>query len=271
VTGTPRPILDPNRLSPDGSLGVLGWAVSPDGRYLAYTTSVGGSDLKDIRFRSLRTGRDLADTVHRVKFTRLNWTHDSRGLIYNRFRGSRDRANLQDANLCHQSWYHPLGGGAERLVVDRPDDPDDFADSFLSDDGRWLYASSGRGITNVRLWIKELGRPLRPSFDAPFIPIAPEEDASYTPLGVVRNILYLQTNWQAPRGRIVAVDLARPARDQWRTVVPEGEAEGADARRKSPHPPLRLRQVQHHPRRSGVARAGRGLRRRECARGQRVR
>jgi prolyl oligopeptidase len=224
LAGAPSPILDPNTLSPDGSLAVGGWSVSPDGRYLAYTTAQGGSDLQDIRFRDLRTGKDLADIIERAKFSGLSWTHDSRGIIYNRFKGSREGANLQDANEYHQAWYHPIGGGEERLVFDRPENPNDFTGSYLSDDGRWLYAFSGSGTSNVRLWIKDLGRPLHPSFDAEFLTIAPEEDASYTPLGVVGNTLYLETNWQAPKGRIVAVDLAVPARERWRDVIPEGDA-----------------------------------------------
>ena len=97
-----RLLLDPNRLSPDGSLAVAQWSVSPDGRYLAYTTAVGGSDLQDIHLRAIATGRDLGEVVRRVKFSGIAWTRDSRGFLYQRFRGSADSANLQSANTYHQ-------------------------------------------------------------------------------------------------------------------------------------------------------------------------
>src|SRR5437867_9564023 len=108
---TPVAVLDPNSLSPDGSIAVAQWSVSPDGRVLAYTTAAGGSDLQDIHLRDLRTGHDLAEIVPRVKFTGVSWTRDGKGFYYARFRGSVERANLQAANTHHQLFYHPLGGG----------------------------------------------------------------------------------------------------------------------------------------------------------------
>src|SRR2546421_647281 len=116
------PVLDPNTLSPDGSIAVAQWSVSPDGRVLGYTTAVGGSDLQDIHFRDLRTGRDLAETLPRVKYTGIAWTRDGKGFYYSRYRGSAERANLTDATTHHQLFYHALGSAAARLVFERLDD-----------------------------------------------------------------------------------------------------------------------------------------------------
>jgi prolyl oligopeptidase len=217
----PIVILDPNSLSPDGSLAVAGWSVSPDGHYLAYTTAEGGSDLQDIRIRDLRSGRDLEETVSRVKFTGMSWTRDSRGFFYSRFKGSREGANLQDANTFHQAWYHTIGSAEERLAFDRPDNPNDGVGVWVSDDGRWLFASAGSGTSNNRLWLADLGQPRRPSPAPRFGVIAPEEDAIYNPLGVLGRTLYLYTTWQAPKGRIVAMAVGDTARAHWRDIVPE--------------------------------------------------
>src|SRR5260370_12414926 len=46
--GRPALVLDPNALSPDGSIAVAQWSVSSDGRTLGYTTSVRWSDLPDL-------------------------------------------------------------------------------------------------------------------------------------------------------------------------------------------------------------------------------
>jgi prolyl oligopeptidase len=221
-TDEPQAVLDPNSLSPDGSLAVAGWSVSPDGRYLAYTTAEGGSDMRDIHIRDLRTGKDLAETVLRVKFTDISWTRDSRGFLYSRFKGSREAANLQDANTFHQSWYHRIGAADERLEFDRPDNPGDGVATWTSDDGRWLFASAGSGTSNNRLWMADLGQPRRPHLSARFRVVAPEEDAIHNPLGVVGRTLYLYTTFQAPRGRIVGVTLGDTTRARWRDVVPEG-------------------------------------------------
>src|SRR5438876_10087923 len=47
-------------------------------------------------------------------------------------------------------------------------------------------------------------------------------DAINRPVGILGDRLYLHTNWQAPRGRIVAATVGDSARLHWRTVVPEG-------------------------------------------------
>ena len=222
LEGPPRELLDPNRLSPDGSIAVAQWSVSPDGRYLAYTTAAGGSDLQDIHLRVIATGRDLAEVVPRVKFSGISWTKDGRGFLYERFRGSAASANLRDANTYHQVWYHAVGGHADRMVFDRPHDGNDGVGGWVSDDGRWLFTSSASGTSNNRLWMADLGAPAHPNLRAPLRVVAPEEDAIHSPLGVVGDTLFLYTTWHAPKGRIVAMPLGDTARSQWRDVVPEG-------------------------------------------------
>ncbi len=220
--GAPVVVLDPNVLSPDGSIAVAQWSVSPDGRTLAYTTAAGGSDLLDIHLRDLATGRDLPEVLHRVKFTDISWTRNSKGFYYSRFRGSAERANLKDANTHHQLWYHPVGGAAERLVFERPDDSTAWVGGSMSDDGRWLYTYSGSGTTNNRLWIADLKSPTQPTLEAAAQPVVTAEDAFHYPLGVVGNSLFIYTNWQAPRGRVMSAELGDSNRSHWRTIIPEG-------------------------------------------------
>jgi prolyl oligopeptidase len=221
--GTPRLVLDPNQVSPDGSIAVASWSASPDGRYVGYTTAAGGSDLQDIHLREVATGRDIPETVERIKFSGISWTRDGKGFYYARFKGSNEGANLQDANSFHQVWYHSLGSTPDRLVFDRPQDPDEFVGAGVSDDGRWLFASSGSGASSNRLWMADLGDPRHPNLAAPFSPIATADDALYTPLGVAGRTLYLYTTWQAPHGRIVGVPLGDSTRAGWRDVVPENQ------------------------------------------------
>ncbi len=220
--GEPAVVLDPNVLSPDGSTAVSQWSASPDGRTLAYTTAVGGSDLQDIHLRNLAVGRDLPDVVVRVKFSDLSWTRDGKGFYYSRFRGSAEGANLREANTHHQLLYHRLGGGQDRVVFERPDDSTAWVNGDVSDDGRWLFVSSGSGTTNNRLWLANLNAPSRPDLRAPLAPVVVAEDAINSPLGVVGDTLYLYTNWQAPRGRIVGAAVRDSTRAHWRTIVPEG-------------------------------------------------
>ncbi len=111
---TPTLVIDPNVLSPDGSVAMAQWSPSPDGRYLAYTRAAGGSDVEDIYVRNLETGKDLAGVVMHVKFGEIHWTHDSRGFFYSRFKGTETAADFAEANrvppgLVPQSRRHDTG------------------------------------------------------------------------------------------------------------------------------------------------------------------
>src|SRR5713101_6382801 len=182
LQGQPALVLDPNALSPDGSIAVAQWSVSADGRTLGYTTAAGGSDLQDIHLRDLATGRELPDVVARVKFSGISWTRDGRGFYYSRFRGSAERANLREANTHHQLFYHSLGGGPERLVFERQDDSTAGVFAGVSDDGRWLFIFSSSGTSNNRLWMADLKDAHRPDLAARPLPVVTAEDADNSPL-----------------------------------------------------------------------------------------
>ena len=222
LRGAAVPVLDPNALFPDGSIAAAQWSISPDGRLVAYTTAVGGSDLQDIHLRDLEAGRDLPEVVSHVKFTGISWTRDSKGFFYSRFRGSAESANLQDANTHHQFWYHALGAKPEQLIFERSDDSTAGVNGSVSDDGRWLFLSSSSGTSNNRLWVADLKDAGHPDIAAQLTPITLAEDADNSPLGVVGRRIYLYTNWNAPKGRIVSAMVGDSDRTHWRTVVPEG-------------------------------------------------
>ena len=209
----PELVLDPNTLSPDGSVQMAQWAPSPDGRFLAYTLAPGGSDVQDARVRDLASGADLPDVVRNVKFTGLEWTKDGKGFFYSRFRGTEAAASFADAGEVHQVWYHTIDGKTpDRLVFERPDFPKEFTGATVSDDGRWLYLSTASGSLGNRLWIADLGAPTAPDLAVKPLVVAAEEDAFHTPLGVIGRTLYLHTTYGAPRGRIVAVEVGEPDR-----------------------------------------------------------
>jgi len=220
----PELVLDPNTLSPDGSVQMAQWAPSPDGRFLAYTLAPGGSDVQDARVRDLANGADLPRVVRNVKFTGLEWTKDGKGFFYSRFRGTEASASFADAGEVHQVWYHTIDGRTpDRLVFERPDFPKEFTGAQVSDDGRWLYLSTASGSLGNRLWIADLGSPTAPDLAVEPLVVAAEEDAFHTPLGVIGRTLYLHTTFAAPRGRIVAAEVGNPDRSKWRTVVPEAK------------------------------------------------
>ena len=215
-------VLDPNTLSPDGSVAMDQWKVSPDAHWLVYSTAPGGSDVRDLHLRDLRTGRDSARAVPHVKFSSVSWTRDSKGFFYGRFKGTEGSAAFAAANTFHQLWYHSTAEAVpDRLVFERPQNPNDVVRGEASDDGRWLFLASAGGTTNNRLWIADLGDPKHPRLDASAQTVAAEEDAIHRPLGVAGGRLYLYTTYQALNGRVVSAAIGDPDRTHWKTVIAE--------------------------------------------------
>mgnify|MGYP003577142634 CR=1 FL=1 len=85
LTSSPRVLIDPNALSPDGSVALMAFAPSPDARLLAYTLAEGGADWQTVHVRDLARGEDFADRVRWMRFSALSWTRDGRGFFYSRF------------------------------------------------------------------------------------------------------------------------------------------------------------------------------------------
>jgi prolyl oligopeptidase len=222
----PQLVLDPNVLSPDGSISLAGWAPSPDGRYLAYGLSEGGADWQELHVREIATGHDLADTVHWVRFSETSWTKDGRGFYYERF-PARSAAEKLSASLSGQQiYYHRVGTpqSADRLIYERPDLPSWFLGGSVTDDGRYLlvYLQEGTAPRN-RLYYAALGDPLHPAIGAPIKPLVVTDDAIYTPIDVIGQTVYVLTTNGAPKKRVIAMDLAHPDSAHWRVVVPESD------------------------------------------------
>jgi prolyl oligopeptidase len=219
--------LDPNQLSPDGSVALSDFVPSPDGKRFAFGQAAGGSDWSTYYFRDLATGGQLPDGLQWVKFSTVSWTHDGQGVFYGRYPQPPPGQELEAALSDKRIYYHRLGTdqSADRLIYARPDEPTLFIDAHLDETGRYLFIDTNKGTSNKNeLFVKDLGNPLQPRFDAPVAALYPGHTAAYVPLGIANNLLYLLTDRDAPKKKIVAVSLLRPDPANWRTIVPESDA-----------------------------------------------
>ena len=225
LDGPERVAIDPNTLSPDGSVSLSNFVPSPDGRHFAYGQSEGGSDWSTYYVRDLATGRQLPDTVRWVKFSGISWTHDGRGFFYGRYPEPNAGEKLSGALRDKKIFYHRLGTPQSQdvLIYERPDQPEMFISAYLDDTGRYLFVSHSRGSTSKNeLLVADLGNPKQPNPKASIRPLYTGHDASYSPLGVVNGTLYLVTDRDAPKRKLVSAPLASPQIANWRTVIAEG-------------------------------------------------
>jgi len=224
LDGPEQVVLDPNQLSPDGSIALSGFSPSPDGKSLAYGQSEGGSDWVTYYVRDLGTGKNTADTVRWAKFSGASWTRDGKGFFYSRF-PEPTKAQQLKVKLEHQTlYYHKLGTpqSADVRVYARPDHPSWFVFGGVDESGRYLFISTSPGTDRTEVYLADLGDPMHPNVRAAIRPVVTGQDANYFPLGVVHGRLYLQVDKDAPKRKIVSAPVATPGPSSWTTVIPEG-------------------------------------------------
>jgi prolyl oligopeptidase len=216
-------VLDPNSLSPDGSIALSGFVPSPDGRHFAYGQSQGGSDWSTYYVRELGTGRELPDVIRWSRSLGVAWTIDGRGFFYGRYPEPRPGKALEDVIRDKKIYYHAIGTpqSADRLIYDRPEEPMLFIDVDIDETGRYVFLQTQRSISRNELIVKDLVNPLAPALDAPARPLYLGHTALYKPLGLVNGTLYLLTDRGAPNRKVVAVPIDRPDPSNWKTIVPE--------------------------------------------------
>jgi prolyl oligopeptidase len=224
VEGDPEPrvLFNPNEWSEEGTVSLSAFAPGPNGRYVAYGKSEGGSDWKTLYVHNLKTGEPMADTLRWVKFSAPTWTADGEGFYYGRYPAPKEGEAYEDETKAQKIYYHEVGTpqSDDRLVYERPENPRLGFGTEVTHDGRYLFVSASEGTSEkTALYVKDLT-----AEDAELRPLITGFDASYDVVGVEGQTLYVQTNLDAPNRRVVAIDLAAPERSNWTTVVPESDA-----------------------------------------------
>ena len=225
LAGAPATLLDPNTLSEDGTVALSGLAVSRDGKYLAYSTSASGSDWQEFRVRDIATAKDLPDHLRWVKFSGASWTRDGKGFFYSRY-PTPSADSMVSQNRFQKLYYHVVGTdqAQDPLVFEQPDQPDRGVGADVTEDGRYAILGIWLGTdSRNRLYYMDLGDPQQPNLTAPVVKLLDGFDATYSFIGNDGPVFYFQTNLDAPRGRLIAIDTRNPERANWRELVPQGK------------------------------------------------
>ncbi|ATE64368.1 prolyl oligopeptidase family serine peptidase [Rhizorhabdus dicambivorans] len=219
LDGKERELLDPNGWSRDGATALDEWRPSNDGDLLLYSIQDGGSDWRTLRVLDVRTGKLLDDRIDWVKFSALAWDGDGRGFFYSRFPEPRRGADYQALNLNQQVYYHRIGTpqSADRLLYATPGRPRLNHRVETTQDGRYALVTSSEG-TDER-------------FELTLFDLA---DADPEPRRLVRGLtnqwalagsigsrFYFRTNLEAPRQRVVMIDVAA-RKPKPVEVIPQG-------------------------------------------------
>lgn len=212
-------LLDPNTLSADGTVALAGYAISHDGKHLAYGLAASGSDWNEWKVRDITTGKDLNDHLKWVKFSGAAWTKDGSGFFYSRYDEPNEKTKLEDVNYFQKLYFHRLGTpqSADALVYERKDQKEWGFAGEVSEDGRYLLISVWQGTDpRNRFFYQDLTKP-----DTKVVELLPNLEAAYNFIGNDGALFYFRTDLNAPRGRVIAIDTNQPGPSNWRELIPQ--------------------------------------------------
>ncbi len=208
--GADQVLIDPNPMSADHSTNAEIADVSKDGRILAYLLRLGGKDESEVHLYDVDARRDLPDRLPPATYFEVTFLPDRSALYYSTMTDDGPRVRFHRMGTENSADQEVFGKGyaKEAIVIGDP-----------SEDGRHLIVQvlHGSAADRVEIWTQDLTKKgpfelLTKGIDARFFAFAGDSQ------------LFLQTNWKAPRGRVLAVDFANPARERWREIVPESDA-----------------------------------------------
>ncbi len=216
-----RVLLDPNTLSQDGTVALSGFSLTEEGRLLAYSISVAGSDWQTWKVRDVATGKDLSDEIQWSKASGASWLKDGSGFYYSRYEAPAEGGALTGVNHHHQLCFHRLGTpqAEDALVYHRADQPEWYLGASVTNDGRWLVITCGKGTNpESSVFLQDLSKP-----GSPVQPFLDRMDATYNVVDNEGDRFFLSTNKDAPRNRLVAIRMGQSDPTHWTEIIPQAK------------------------------------------------
>lgn len=209
--------LNPNTFSKDGTTSLGDVAFSEDGSLVAYLISEGGSDWRKGIVLDAKTKKRIGDTLVDIKFSSVVWKGNE-GFFYSSYdkpKGSELSAKTDQ----HKLYYHKLGTSqkSDKLIFGgTPAEKYRYVSGTVSNDGKYLFISVANATSGNKLFVRDLSNP-----KSSLVTITNNFDGD---TGFVNNqgtTLFLETNINAPNGRLVKVDFKNPQPEHWQDVIPE--------------------------------------------------
>lgn len=205
--GSDEVLIDPNKSSGDQTTSVNMVEVSEDGKWLLYETRQGGEDEVTVTILDLGANKEV-DRLPRARYSSIRLTPDKHDVYYSK--------RLAEGSRIYR---HGVGKDAasDEEIFGKGTGPEEFVDADLSRDGRYLGLDISHGWgKKTEVYFKDL------KLNGPIVTVVNDVDAEFDS-EFAGDRMFVRTNWNAPNGRIFAIDLAKPARANWHDVVTEGK------------------------------------------------
>ncbi|MDR1585279.1 MAG: prolyl oligopeptidase family serine peptidase [Prevotellaceae bacterium] len=212
----PEILLDPNTLSDDGTVALSRISFSNDGKYLAYSIARSGSDWNEIFVVDLATTKLLPDQIKWVKFSGISW--QGSGFYYSAYDAPATGKEFSNKNEYHKIYYHTVGQEQHRdkLIYENKKHPLRNCGASVTDDEKFMFVYETESTSGNSLYLKDLSKK-----NAALLRLVGDFENDYSVTGHYKGKLYVVTNWKAPKQRLMEIDPAKPARENWVEIIPE--------------------------------------------------
>ena len=221
LTGQEELVIDPNKLSEDGTVAIKQFRLNKEGNLAAVSISESGSDWQKIKVFDLATKQFLADEIQWVKFSGIAWVGN--GFYYSRYpEVDKTASKLSAENKNNKVYFHKLGNPqtSDRLIHQDTSNPNRNFYAYTSEDERFLFLSISERGSSKRgnaLYVKDATDPF-----AEFSPIKDSvTDHSYWVVEALEHELLLGTNEKAPNNKIISIPIANFNLNEAITIIPE--------------------------------------------------
>lgn len=216
----PELFLDPNKLSEDGTVALNAFSVSKDGKYLGYGISRAGSDWRELFVKDIKTGEVMTDHIMWAKFSGISWYKD--GFFYSRYPDPGEGQMLKAANKNNMVYYHKVGTdqSADQLIYEDKQHPDQGFGLSVSEDEEFAFLTITQSTSGNALYFKKLG-----DKKAAWIKLVTNFDNNFWPVDHKDGKIIIMTDYQAPKYKIISVDVTKYQEENWEDLVPEKKVE----------------------------------------------
>jgi prolyl oligopeptidase len=220
LEGKPEVLLDPNTFSADGTTRLGAFALSKDGKYAAYGISRSGSDWQEYCVMEMATRKTQLDTLKWIKVSGISWQGD--GFYYSRYAAPEKGKELSSKNEDHKVYFHRAGTpqSADELIYEDPAHPQRFHFAGTTEDERFVILSisaRGKGKKGNALYFRDVAKGGK-TFTAIIDSIGND---SYGITDNVGDKFLIETDRNAPNGKVILYDPKNPDEKNWQELLPE--------------------------------------------------
>jgi prolyl oligopeptidase len=211
----PELFLDPNSFSKDGTTSLAGLNFTKDGSLAVYQISEGGSDWSKMIILDAISKKQIGDTLKDIKFSGASW-RGNEGFYYSSYDKPNSGSQLSGKTQIHKLYYHKLGTAQkdDKLIFGGESTPRRYIGGYVTEDQKWLIITAANSTYGNELYLQDLAKA-----NAPIVPVVTDMNSNSYVIDVDDHFFYLQTDKDAPTGKVVTAPLADPAPANWKTLI----------------------------------------------------